>query len=422
MTLRQAQGERSGARKKAAETAIDTRRSAFRIRAGSLKAALGDIAGVVAPKNTIPICSMAMVQAGDGSLTLAATNLDIWATRKLATDDREPNSADWRGAIRPFAVCVPGKPLLAILGEIDPDAMVTIEAMEEASASVGGGVRVTAGRSRWTLKGLPSADFPNAAPMQWGCQFSMGASALADAFAAVEHAISSEETRYYLNGIYIHPEGLDLRMAATDGHRLARLALDAPEGAASAPALILPRQVVQLLDKVLGRVAEGGSIDVALDEGGNRLHFTLPLPEDGELTIQAKAIDGTFPDYTRVIPAASTSSLTVGREALLGALRRVVVLADGKSRAIKLEAEDDRLTLSATSPELGDAAEEVPCVFGGAAMTWGFDGRYLRDSLQAVASDEVRLMLTDSGAPVRLEGVSGGEQARLIQVLMPLRV
>jgi DNA polymerase III subunit beta len=405
----------------------DLRRSAFRIRAGSLKAALGDIAQVVAAKNTIPICSMVLVQAGDGLLTLAATNLDIWATRDLATDDREPNSDLWRGSIRAFAVCVPAKPLLAILGEVDADAMVTVEAMDEASATNGGPVKVTAGRSRWTLKGLPSADWPGAVPADWECEFGIKATALADAFAAVDHAISTEETRYYLNGVYFHPDSepggaLDLRMAATDGHRLARLAFDAPEGALGAPNVIVPRQVVSVLVKELARVADEAHVGVSFGLAGKLMLFTLPMPDDGTLLIQAKTVDGTFPDYTRVIPSVSTKRLTVEREALLGALRRVAVLAEGKTRAIKLDAEDDRLTLTATSPELGDACEEVPCVYGGEPITWGFDGRYFRDALQAVASDEVRLMLTDSGGPVRIEGVTGADEAPLVQVVMPIRV
>jgi DNA polymerase-3 subunit beta len=414
----------------AAKKGADRRRSAFRIRAGSLKAALGDIAQVVAAKNTIPICSMVLVQAGDGVLTLAATNLDIWATRDLATDDREPNSEDWRGSIRAFAVCVPAKPLLGILGEVDADAMVTIEAMEEASATVGGPVKVTAGRSRWTLKGLPSAEFPMAAPADWPTEFNMKATALADAFAAIDHAISSEETRYYLNGIYLHPvsEGgaLDLRLAATDGHRLARLAIDAPEGSLGAPNVIVPRQVVAVLAKELGRVPEDGDVGVSMGSEGKLLLFTLPMPDANDfgatLVIQAKAIDGTFPDYTRVIPDAPPNRLTVNREALLGALRRVAVLADGKSRAVKIEADEDRLTLSATSIELGEACEDVPCVYGGPAITWGFDGRYFRDALGAVASDDVRLMLSTADGPVRIEGVNGEDEARLVQVLMPIRV
>ncbi len=410
---------------KKSEAVADPRRSAFRIRAGSLKAALADIAAVVSPKATIPILSMVMVQAGDGVLTLSATNLDLWASRDLATDDREVNSADWRASLRAFAVCVPAKPLLGILGEIDADAMVTVEAMDEASATVGGAVKVTAGRSRWTLKGLPSADFPGAAPAEWDIEFSMKAAALADAFAAVGHAISSEETRYYLNGVFLHPAdadgALDLRFAATDGHRLARLAIDAPEGSLCAPAVIVPRQVVSILAKELGRVPEDGEIGVSMGRGGAVMLFTLPMPDDGTLTVQAKMIEGTFPDYTRVIPDAPPNRLTVGREALLGALRRVVVLADGKSRAVKLEAGTDKLTLTASTIELGDAAEEVPCVYGGPQIIWGFDGRYLRDALGAVASDEVRVMLTDAAGPVRIEGAAADE-ARLIQVLMPIRV
>ena len=122
-----------------------------------------------------------------------------------------------------------------------------------------------------------------------------------------------------------------------------------------------------------------------------------------------------------MIPAAPKLSMTADRAMLLGALGRVAVLAEGKSRAVKLEAEDDRLTLSASSPELGEACEDLPVVFGAAPITWGFNARYLREALEAMASDEVRLMLDDAGAPVRIEA-AGVEEPALVQVVMPLRV
>jgi DNA polymerase-3 subunit beta len=411
MTARKAKPAAEG---KPEAPAQDPRRRAFRIRAGSLKAALADVAGLIVPKSTIPILANVLLDVADGALRVCATNLDMWAARELATDDREANSGEWRAAIRGFATTVPGKSLLAVVSGFDADAMVTIELIDNR-------LQVSAGRSRFRLPVLPPDDLPLFAPRDWPHAFTMRASALDDVLAAVSHAISTEETRYYLGGVYLHAEGLGLRAAATDGARLARIAFDAPEGACSFPSVIIARQTVSVLAKLLGRAGDDAEVEIAASDGGKMLRFDLPCPDDGRITIEAKTVDGTFPDYTRVIPAAPKLSMTADRAMLLGALGRVAVLAEGKSRAVKLEAEDDRLTLSASSPELGEACEDLPVVFGGPPISWGFDARYLREALEAMASDEVRLMLDDAGAPVRIEA-AGADEPALVQVVMPLRV
>lgn len=403
-------------KKPAPDPAADPRRPAFRIHAKALKAALADLAGAVAARDTLPILSCVRLAVADGRLTLTATDLDIWATRTLATDDRQANSEEWRGGIRPFTLCAPFKPLQAVIGGFDPDAMVTLEAQDN------GRVAVTAGRSRFRLPTLPVDDFPALAPTVWEHSFTMAASALDDVLAAVSHAISTEDVRYYLNGVYWHVDGLDLRAVATDGHRIARCAFDAPEGALSFPPVIMARATAALLAKVLPKAGDGARIEIMAKADGRALGFTLPCPDDGELEIHAKTIDGTFPDYTRVIPENPPLHLILNREALLAALARVSVLAGAKDRAVKLESEGDSLLLSVTSPELGEASEPVPLAYLGEPITWGFNGAYLRDALKALASETVRLMLTDPAAPVRIEGVSGDEPARLVQVVMPIRV
>lgn len=403
------------------------RKSAFRIRAGALHGALKDLEKVVAPKATIPILSHVRVMAQNGVLLLTATNLDLWAWRECATDDRNgPGSAEWLESIRPFGVALPGKALMAILGEIDADAMVTIEALEEASATTAGKVTITAGRSRFRLNALPTADFPAVPAVRGDHQLAMKAAALADVFARVEHAISTEETRYYLNGIFVHADGLNLKFAATDGHRLAMLPIDAPDGGASFPPTIIGRVTVGVLDKALAaavKADEGCDVEISATETGALLRFEMPAADEGQLTLVAKAIDGTFPDYQRVIPADPPIRITAHRATLIGVLKRVAVLADDKSRAIAVEAEGATLRLSAISPELGEASEELACVYGGPAIRWGFDSRYWRDALGAVATDEVRMAVTDEGGPVRIEAVGSDDAAgRLVQVVMPIRV
>lgn len=407
----------------------DRRRRATRLQAGVLKAALADVLGTIEAKNTVPILAHVMIAAGDGRLCLCCTNLDMWANRTLATSDRDgPTGSDWVQSIRGFAITVAAKPLAAILGEIDGAAMVTLELLDSRLA-------VSAGRARFKLPTLPITDFPTPAPMAVEHAFELPCSALADAFAKVEMAISTEETRYYLNGIFMHvvqDEGEPqwLVLATTDGHRLARLRLTVPDGAASWPNVILPRQAVALLDKLLKAAAKGEEKDqpapqvlVEASAGGTALRFSMDAADGGEIELQTKAIDGTFPDYTRVIPSAPEHSLVVERVALGAAVKRVGVLASDKTRIVKAEISTDRIELVVITPELGEAREEVPCAYDGPDMTIGFNGQYLGEALVSTASDEVSLAFTDGMAPTLLRRAGDNvDRDALVQVVMPVRV
>lgn len=414
-------------------SAEPTRQKRTRLRAGTLRAALKDVAGVVDGRNTIPILDCVALSVGGqseglGVIQLTASDLDIWVTRTVASDDSgQPDSREWRAGSAPFACAVSARALTAALAEIDGDAMVGIELVESR-------LEIRAGRARFRLPSLPLDDFPMPPPVhETITSWSMPCTRLADTFAAVEHAISSDETRYYLNGIYLHPEALELRAVATDGHRLARLALDVPDGAASLPPVIVARKTVVLLDRLLASAAKGAGegapphVEVTAECSGRRLRFELPAGDagesGGELTIVAKTIDGTFPDYTRVIPDSPPHRFTIDRGVLAEAVKRVSALADGKTRIVRAELAADRLTLSASSPDLGDASEELPCAYAGPDIAIGFDARYWRDALAAIASDLVAMRFTDAQAPVRIAGwVDGEEVGGLVQVLMPVRV
>lgn len=413
----------------------DKRKQATRIAAGVLKAALADVLGAVEAKNLIPILANVLIEAGEGKIVLVGTNLDIMVSRTCASADRDgPGSADWIASIRPFTVTVPAKPLAAILAEMAAEAMVVLELVDDGTR-----LTVSAGRARFKLHTLPAAEFPLLVNTGMPHGFDLGCGALADALAAVEHAISSEETRYYLNGIYVHPAQLEgepqwLVLAATDGNRLARLRLAPPDGAASFPAAIWPRGAVALLDKLLRTAAKTEEKDqpapevlVEANEGGTMLRFTMDAADGGEITLLTKAIDGTFPDYVRVIPHDPPRSLVVDRIALAQAVKRVGVLSPAASRAVKVEIGPDRIELVVHQADLGEAREEVPCVFEGEALAIGFNGQFAREGLLALASDEVSLAFTDAGSPVLLRAAQTGagdgvDPARLVQVLMPMRV
>jgi DNA polymerase-3 subunit beta len=433
------EGIREGAA--AAAPAEDPRRRAVRIRAGTLKAALKDVTGFVAGRSEIPILSHLLLQAGDGRIELTATDIDAWAVRDCASE--RPDAGE-----RGFTVTLPAKPLEAILGELDPDATVTLsldtEAIDaELREAWKGQVAIAAGRSRFRLHCLPPADFPLPKPFSVHAAFELTCAALEGDFARVEHAISTEETRYYLNGVFVHTaqeEGapLELCMAATDGHRLARLRLDPPDGAASFPHTIIPRRTVDLLDKLLREAAKkdadkDGSPAVVLveidgDGPGATLRFSLPAADGGEITVTAKSIDGTFPDYSRVIPSGPPHSAICARAPLAEAVKRVGVLASDRTRCVKAVFGDDRLELVVTTPELGEAREEVPCSYEGPEVSIGFNGQYWREALAALACDDVSMAFdaAEGGSnlsPVLLRAAGEGvDRDALVQVLMPMRV
>ena len=414
----------------------DPRIPRTRIKAGALLAAVKDVTGVVAGRSTIPILEFVWLSAIDGAIALCATDLDMWATRSLASDDAgQADSADWQRGCRNFTITLPGKALEALLGQIDSAAMVTLTAPhgDETRATI------AAGRARFRLNCLPPEDFPLAPPAGLestaaGAQFEIAASALADLFASVEHAISTEETRYYLNGIYLHPEGLALRAAATDGHRLARLSIDAPDGAASFAPTILPRGAVAVLDKLLAAAAKSSPdalvtvrAEGTLGSAGQaaRLRFAMPAADDGEVELVTKSIDGSFPDYTRVIPDSPEVTVRIDRAGLIEAVKRVSVLAESKTRVVRCLLEPDKLTVSVVRPDLGDGQEELACDYDGAGLTLGLDSTYLLAALRALACDTVALGLSGPAGPVRLRAVEGddrSESERLVQVVMPSRV
>lgn len=415
--------------------AADPRKPATRVRAGALAAALKDVRDVVEGRSTIPILGNVLLEAQDGAIHLDATDLDIVATRQLASDDRDgPASKEWIESIRSFRMTVPGKALVDIVGSFDGDAMVTLTAPhgEETRATI------ACGRSRFRLACLPVEDFPVRPPFEVEHSFEMAASQLADALAAVDYAVSTEETRYYLNGVYLHTAQLPgeaqvLRLAATDGHRLARRTLDVPAGAAALEGIIVPRKTVRLLDRLLPAAikacGEGKPCDVLIEvaSGGRALRFVMPAADAGEVEIVAKAIDGTFPDYGRVIPTANDKRAVIAREPLIAALRRVSVLSHKESRAVKAEFAEDGLRLSVANADLGLAEEELACGWGDAPFEAGFNGSYWREALERLAGDEVVMRFSDPGGPALLTGTDDGDEgngaeARFVQVLMPMRV
>ncbi|MED5546110.1 MAG: DNA polymerase III subunit beta [Pseudomonadota bacterium] len=404
-----------------------------RVQASVLHGALKDVLEIVESRNTIPMLSHVLIEVCDQVLTVTCSDLDHWASRNCATGDRDgPDSRDWLASLKPFSVCIPAKKLASVLAALDGEAMVRIEAPADWSVQWAGQITVSAGSARFKLHALPAAEFPAAPIMECEAEFEMPCSQLGDALAAVRHAISTDETRYYLNGVYVHPFDLDLRLATTDGHRLARVRMDGPVGSTSFPAAIVATKTVAVLCKLLdhaGKSAEGGegeppAVQIWANGSGSRLRFAMPTEGDGEVTLIAKSVDGEFPDYSRVIPGAPQYRATVARAALAGVVKRVAVLADGERRTVQISFEEGRLNVSARSPDFGEASEDLACEYFGPAFDVGFNSKFLLAALGAIASDTIALQWDAQGdLPVRLAGWEDGEEiGALLQVIMPVRM
>ncbi|PKP61273.1 MAG: DNA polymerase III subunit beta, partial [Alphaproteobacteria bacterium HGW-Alphaproteobacteria-9] len=263
----------------------------------------------------------------------------------------------------------------------------------------------------------PRDDFPVIVEGDLPTSFELPARVLAELIDRTRFAISTEETRYYLNGIFLHVTDENeplLKAAATDGHRLARFTLARPEGAAGMPDVIVPRKAVGELRKLLEEALDG---NVLIDLSASKIRFTMG--GEGGVVLTSKLIDGTFPDYSRVIPTGNDKLLKVDPKLFFAGVDRVATIATEKTRAVKIGLDQDRVTLSVTSPDNGTAAEELAAEYRADALEIGFNANYLKDILGQIDADTVELHLADAGAPTLIRE---NEASPALYVLMPMRV
>jgi DNA polymerase III subunit beta len=366
------------------------------IERATLLKGLGHVHSVVERRNTIPILSNVLIEADEeGGIRLMATDLDLQINETV-----EANVTD------PGATTVPAHTLFDIVRKMSEGSQVELIAAE-------GRMQVNAGRARFTLSTLPRDDFPVIAEGELPTRFELPAATLRQIIDKTRFAISTEETRYYLNGIYLHVSDEAqpvLKAAATDGHRLARVTVQRPEGAQGMPGVIIPRKCVGELRKLLDEV--DGTVQVSLSD--SKIRFGL-----GNAVLTSKLIDGTFPDYSRVIPTANDKLLKLDPRGFEEGVDRVSTIASERTRAVKMALERDRVTLSVTSPENGTAAEEVPADYGADSFEIGFNARYLLDILGQIEGDTVEVHLADAAAPTLLRE---NDKAPALYVLMPMRV
>ena len=368
------------------------------VERGALLKALGHVQSVVERRNTIPILSNVLIQAAKGKLTLTATDLDIEIVESLPSD-----------VLRNGAATAPAHMLYDIVRKMPDGAQVQAELLTGDS----GRLAVSAGSIRFELACLPQEDFPQVSAGALPHKFRLDASDLMALVDKTRFAISTEETRFYLNGIYVHvAEDKDktLRAVATDGHRLARYDLELPDGAAGMPGIIVPRKTVAELKRLLED--SEGAIEIGLSD--TKIQFTF-----SGVQLTSKLIDGSFPEYQRVIPTNNDKVLMLDAKEFSHAVDRVSTISADKTRAVKLNIDKDSVTLSVVNPESGTATEDLGANYSAEAIEIGFNARYLLDITGQVEGKEVRFLLADSGSPTLIEDT---DDARTLYVLMPMRV
>lgn len=361
-----------------------------------LVAAIGRVQRVVETRSTIPILANLKLTADKDGITITATDLDIQATTwGLAT------------VAGTLETTVPGKLLFDIARKMPKSAPIRMR-QERYD------LHLTAGKSRFKIATLPSDDYPKPMVGEWAASFQLRARELARAINRCKFAISTEETRYYLNGLFFEVDDGQLVVVATDGHRLSRTMMECPDGAEEMPASIIPRKTVEEILHLIDKAPADAMVDLDFSKNLVRLEY-------GKTSIVSKLIDGTFPDYRRVIPAVSNFLTGISNDALNDAIERVSTIASERGRAVKLELAEcaTEIVISCVSPEHGTAVETADVDYVGPGVVVGFKNAYVRDILRVLEGDKVEISITDPGAPVIFR--EPGQHANVI-VLMPMRV
>ena len=353
---------------------------------------------MVERRNTIPILANVLIKADRAKLAFKATDLDLEVTEAIAAE------AGTGGA-----TTVPAHMFYEIVRKLPEGSQIVIEATGDRAV-----LAIRAGRSRFTLQTLPDSDFPDLAAGEMTHSFKLPAADLKRLIDKTQFAISTEETRYYLNGIYLHPAGTakapKLRGVATDGHRLAQFELPLPAGAAGMPGIIVPRKAVGEVQRLI----EDNESEVAVELSQGKIRFTL-----GETVLTSKLIDGTFPDYVRVIPAGNDKELVVDKKEFEQAVDRVSTVSSERGRAVKLSLSNGKLMLSVTNPDSGSATEEIEVEYSADALDIGFNSRYLLDIAAQLDGEAAVLKLADPGSPTLIQD---RDTKDALYVLMPMRV
>ena len=365
----------------------------FTIDRSSFLKPLGHIYSVVERRNTIPILSNVLIESDASKVSFTATDMDIVETVGCIVSSQGK-------------LTVSAHTLYDIVRKLPDGSEIQIELIDL-------NVEVSAGKSRFILPTLPVDDYPIMTEIEKGNEFSLEAVDLANLIDNTKFAISSEETRYYLNGIYLHVPDIKsdkLRAVATDGHRLAQAEVPIPKGAENMPGVILPRKAVGEVRKLID--STDGLVTIIISKTKAKFIFPTSI-------LTTKLIDGSFPDYQRVVPKENLNKLLVSNSHFSKAIDRVSTVSMEKSRAVKLSLSNNVLLLQVNSHDLGNASEELDVNYTSDPIDIGFNARYLLDISGQIQGKDIELSLSDSASPAL---ITDPDQEGVIFVLMPMRV
>ncbi|MGE3145252.1 MAG: DNA polymerase III subunit beta [Pseudorhodoplanes sp.] len=368
------------------------------VERSQLLKSLSHVHRVVERRNTIPILANVLIRAERSKLTLKATDLDLEVNETIAAEVAPSG-----------ATTVPAHMIYDIVRKMPEGSQIVLEGSGDR-----GVLAVRAGRSRFTLQTLPESDFPDLNAGDMTHSFKIAAADFKRMIDKTQFAISTEETRYYLNGIYLHAVSSGksdlLRAVATDGHRLAQYEIAAPSGAKGIPGVIVPRKTVGEMQRLI----EDSEAEIGIELSQSKIRFTV-----GDVVLTSKLIDGTFPDYARVIPVNNDKALVVDKKDFEAAVDRVSTVSSERGRAVKLSLAAGKLTLSVTNPDSGSAMEELEVEYDADPLDIGFNSRYLLDIAGQIEGENAILKLADPGSPTLIQD---RETKGALYVLMPMRV
>jgi DNA polymerase III subunit beta len=372
----------------------------FSIDKSALLSALQHVHSVVERRNTIPILANVLVEAKEDGVYLTATDMDIAVIEKVGLDNSE--------VMQLGTITTSAQMLYDIVRKLPEN--IKVELLSEKNDRLG----IKASSSSFALNCLPAEDFPSISQEDFKYSFDIDSSDLIRLIDKTSFAMSLEETRYYLNGIYLHTlkeaENKKLRTVSTDGHRLSRVDMNMPEGANEAPGVIIPRKTIMEIRKLLEDHTD--KINLSLSDTKIKLSFS-------NVILTSKLLDGTFPDYTRVIPEQNDKTITISNQLLSEAVDRVSTVSTDKTRAIKVNITKDNLVVSATNPDKGSASESLAVKYDGEEVEIGFNSKYVLDVARQIKGNEIIIKLSDSVSPTL---VYDKDDKDVLFVLMPMRV
>jgi len=348
------------------------------------------VQNIVEPRQTLPILANVLLEAAGDSVRLTATDLEVGARVSV------PAKVGAKGSIT-----VSARKLAEIVKEL-PAAAVALKVSDNVTVSL------RCGGATYRMVGLAPDDFPPVVPASPQSWVSIEAKVLREMLTQTSFAVSHDETRYALNGVLFAFQGKDVRMVATDGHRLALSTRSLGQGVASATGIV-PRKAVSEIMRVIGA---GEEVQIAITEN----QFVLQMPN---FVMTARLIEGQFPNYEAVIPKAHPGRMTTARAGLSAALRRVSVMAEERNKPVKLALSPASLKVSASSQELGEAEEILDVEYAGEELLIGFNSRYLLEAMAALEKDQVVLEIKDAQSPGVIKSVEGEGYCC---VIMPMRI